>query len=90
MLVEIVKAALSDAERSDYCLADLCPGVLLLSGNQPAITDNEGLEQTAVDIVRPSTSEVVLNPKGHHLLADRLVGEVLLDVRETGDGLPFD
>ena len=55
---------LSNAESSNDCLADLHPGVLLLSGDQPAITDNEGFEQAALDIVRPSTSEVSSIRKG--------------------------
>src|SRR6516162_400340 len=81
---------MSNAERGNYRLADLRSGVLLLSGDQAAITHYEGFEQAALDIVRPSTPEVVLNPKRHHLLADCFVGEVLLDVREPGYSLPFD
>jgi hypothetical protein len=63
---------------------------LLLAGDQPAVADDEGLEETALDVVGATLAELVFDAPGHDLLADEAVAVVLLDVGEAGDRLALD
>src|SRR6266487_2937167 len=83
-------APVSDAECLDHHRRDLPGRVLLLPGDEPAVAHGECLEQAALHVVGPAPLELVLDPERHHLLADEPVAEVLLDVREPGDGLAVD
>src|SRR5262245_17182889 len=79
-----------DPERSDHQLGDLGARILLLAGDQAPVADGEVLEQAGLDVVRSSLSELVLDAVRHHLLSDRPVDVVLLDVREPGHRLALD
>ena len=81
---------MSDAECLDQHLRDLPGRVLLLSGDEPTVAHGERFEQPALHVVGSAVLEFVLDPEWHHLLADERVAEVLLDVREPGDGLAVD
>src|SRR5262245_34976953 len=77
-------------EGGDHELGHLPGRVLRLVGDQPRVPIGEGLEQAALDVVGTALAELVFDAVRHHLLPDRPVRGVLLDVREAGHGLPFD
>jgi hypothetical protein len=80
----------SDSEGVDHELGDVGAGVLLLAGDELVVADREGLEEAGLNVVGAPLSGLVLDPEGHHALADGGVAEVLLDVGEAGDGLALD
>jgi hypothetical protein len=56
--------SLSDAEGLDDGLGDLAPGVLLLAGDQATVANDEGLEQTSLDVVRAPRTERISMRQG--------------------------
>jgi hypothetical protein len=62
----------------------LVTGVLLLSSDEVAVAHGERLKRRRRDKVCPKLPRLVLNAEGNDLLADDLVGEILLAVGEAG------
>jgi hypothetical protein len=56
--------SLLDAEGLDDGLGDLAPGVLLLAGDQATVANDEGLEQTSLDVVRAPRTERISMRQG--------------------------
>src|SRR5262249_21134687 len=79
-----------NTQRADYQFGDLRARVLLLAGDQAPVADGEVPEEPALDVVGTAFAELILDPVGHHLLPDRPVDVVLLDVRESGHRLALD
>src|SRR5215831_10932263 len=85
----------SGAQRLREQLGGLLPGELLLPGDQISVTDGEPPPQTGLNVVRAQPLELVLDPPRHDVLVPgedlhlpgSVVGVVLLDVGEPGDGL---
>src|SRR5215510_1554216 len=81
----------SDSERLDDQTRRGSPRVLLLARNKKSVANcvrfepGRDDEVGAIELLR-----FVLDPEGLDPLADKLVGVVLLRVREPGPGLPLD
>src|ERR1700694_605160 len=82
------------AKRSDDDISGFGAAVILLPGDEVAVTDCETPPQTSLDVVGPELFHFVLDAPRHDMGAprqlagrpDRLIDEVLLDVGEAGDG----
>src|SRR4051812_36816398 len=85
-----IAICISNPQCLDHRSRDLATRVLLLSSNQTPVAHYKCREQAAVDVVRAALAQRVLQPPRHHPLSDRRVGEVLLHVREAGQGLAVD
>src|SRR6266536_6049287 len=77
-------------EGFDDELCDFGSGVLLLAGDQASVADGEGLEAAGLDVVGAAFFGGVLDVPGHQLVADIVVGELLLDIGEAGHRLARD
>src|SRR5512133_2473403 len=80
----------SDSQRLDDQPRHRGARVLLLTRDQVAVANREGPKQASDDEVGAEPPSLVLDSKRHHLLSDRLVGEILLDVGEAGHRLALD
>src|SRR3984893_15602680 len=82
------------AKRSDVDISGFGAAVVLLPGDEVAVTDCEAPPQTSLDVVGPELFHFVLDAPRHDMGAppqragrpDRPIDEVLLDVGEAVDG----
>jgi len=85
------------SERLNHFLGGFRAGKILLTGNQVAVAHRETAPQPGLDVVRADLLHAVVDAPGRDMLVAAevvhapygVVGELLLDVREAGDGFSF-